>query len=59
MRIDPVVLEEQAAHTVKYLEAPDSDSNREVVHAKFLLGADGAHSWVRKIFGIRRGTVGS
>ncbi|KAI0773242.1 FAD binding domain-containing protein [Trametes elegans] len=25
----------------------------EVVHAKFVLGADGAHSWVRKVMGIK------
>jgi phenol 2-monooxygenase len=32
-------------------ESRDSD-DMEVVHAKFVVGADGAHSWVRKTLGI-------
>ncbi|KAG2159491.1 FAD binding domain-containing protein [Suillus bovinus] len=28
------------------------DEQEEIVHAKFVLGGDGAHSWVRKQFGI-------
>ncbi|KAI0730595.1 FAD binding domain-containing protein [Earliella scabrosa] len=38
--------------TLKYLDAPDREGDPEVVHAKFVLGADGAHSWVRKTLGI-------
>lgn len=30
----------------------DGTAHHEVVHAKFVLGADGAHSWVRNAFGI-------
>ncbi|KAF9046227.1 FAD binding domain-containing protein [Panaeolus papilionaceus] len=29
-----------------------TERKREVVHSKFVIGADGAHSWVRKHFGI-------
>ncbi|KAJ7142147.1 FAD binding domain-containing protein [Mycena crocata] len=29
-----------------------SDSNTEVVHAKYVIGADGAHSWVRRHLNI-------
>ena len=28
------------------------DDNIEIVHAKFILGSDGAHSWVRGTLGI-------
>ncbi|KAI0738661.1 FAD binding domain-containing protein [Daedaleopsis nitida] len=37
---------------LKYLDAEDDQSASEVVHAKFVVGADGAHSWVRKTLGI-------
>ena len=30
----------------------ESDDNTEIVRAKFVVGADGAHSWVRKTLGI-------
>jgi len=30
----------------------DSGSDTEIVRAKFVVGADGAHSWVRKALGI-------
>ena len=30
-----------------------TENDREVVHARFVLGTDGAHSWVRKAMGIR------
>jgi phenol 2-monooxygenase (NADPH) len=30
----------------------ESGTDPEVVHAKFVVGADGAHSWVRKTLGI-------
>ena len=29
--------------TLKYLDAPDREGDSEVVHAKFVLGADGMH----------------
>ncbi|THH26983.1 hypothetical protein EUX98_g7209 [Antrodiella citrinella] len=38
--------------TVKHLDHADAQNDTEVVHAKFVLGADGAHSWVRKILGV-------
>ncbi|OSD04725.1 hypothetical protein PYCCODRAFT_1433057 [Trametes coccinea BRFM310] len=31
----------------------EGTSDSEIVHAKFVLGADGAHSWVRKVLNIR------
>ena len=30
----------------------ESGNDTETVHAKFVVGADGAHSWVRKTLGI-------
>lgn len=30
----------------------ESGDDAEIVHAKFVVGADGAHSWVRKTLGI-------
>ncbi|KIJ58300.1 hypothetical protein HYDPIDRAFT_34305 [Hydnomerulius pinastri MD-312] len=38
--------------TLERLEQPDGEPHEEIVHAKFVLGADGAHSWVRKTFDI-------
>ncbi|KAN0088187.1 FAD binding domain containing protein [Tylopilus felleus] len=38
--------------TLEHLEEPDGEPHEEIVHAKFVLGADGAHSWVRKAFDI-------
>ncbi|KAI0832097.1 FAD binding domain-containing protein [Trametes gibbosa] len=38
--------------TLKYLAPKDGQSDTEIVKAKFVLGADGAHSWVRKQLGI-------
>ncbi|KAG9313144.1 putative monooxygenase [Chiua virens] len=38
--------------TLERLEGPDGESHEEIVRAKFVLGADGAHSWVRKTFNI-------
>ncbi|KAH9945763.1 FAD binding domain-containing protein [Amylocystis lapponica] len=37
---------------LRHLEPVQGQSDTEIVHAKFVLGADGAHSWVRKNFGI-------
>ncbi|KIJ21010.1 hypothetical protein PAXINDRAFT_66286 [Paxillus involutus ATCC 200175] len=38
--------------TLKHLDVDDEDSRTEIVCAKFVVGADGAHSWVRKTLGI-------
>ncbi|GBE86738.1 Phenol hydroxylase [Sparassis crispa] len=37
---------------LKYLNPAEGQNDTEIVHAKFVLGADGAHSWVRKTLGI-------
>ncbi|PCH36404.1 hypothetical protein WOLCODRAFT_140399 [Wolfiporia cocos MD-104 SS10] len=39
---------------LKHLDAAATEdaTETEIVHAKFVLGADGAHSWVRKSLGI-------
>lgn len=34
------------------LDAPEGQPQEEIVHAKYVVGADGAHSWVRKQFDI-------
>ncbi|KAF9818266.1 hypothetical protein IEO21_02894 [Rhodonia placenta] len=53
---DEAELKDPNAHPVKvvlkHLDAQDGKNDTEVVHAKFVVGADGAHSWVRKSFGI-------
>ncbi|KAG6381746.1 putative phenol hydroxylase [Boletus reticuloceps] len=38
--------------TVERLDAIDEESKTEIIHAKFVVGADGAHSWIRKALGI-------
>ncbi|KAK9449445.1 FAD binding domain-containing protein [Limtongia smithiae] len=35
-----------------YKDGPSEDGDLELVHAKYVLGCDGAHSWVRKQLGI-------
>ncbi|KAG6816054.1 hypothetical protein H0H87_008970 [Tephrocybe sp. NHM501043] len=37
---------------LKRLDALDGQTEMEIVHAKYVVGADGAHSWVRKTLGI-------
>ncbi|EED83161.1 predicted protein [Postia placenta Mad-698-R] len=37
---------------LKHLEVPEGKSDTEIVYAKFVVGCDGAHSWIRKEFGI-------
>ncbi|KIJ65494.1 hypothetical protein HYDPIDRAFT_88033 [Hydnomerulius pinastri MD-312] len=53
---DEAELADPTSHPVKVtlerLEQPDGEPHEEIVHAKFVLGADGAHSWVRKTFDI-------
>ncbi|KAI5997129.1 FAD binding domain-containing protein [Pisolithus albus] len=38
--------------TLAHLDGATDVEKLEVVHAKYVVGADGAHSWVRKAFGI-------
>ncbi|KIO07031.1 hypothetical protein M404DRAFT_137441 [Pisolithus tinctorius Marx 270] len=38
--------------TLEHLNAPTDGEKTEVVHAKYVIGADGAHSWVRQTLGI-------
>ncbi|KAI0333878.1 hypothetical protein GY45DRAFT_189162 [Cubamyces sp. BRFM 1775] len=49
-------LNDPSAHPVtvvlQYLDPQDGQGDSEIVKAKFVLGADGAHSWVRKSLGI-------
>ncbi|KAI8996410.1 FAD binding domain-containing protein [Trametes punicea] len=49
-------LENPNAHPVtvilKHLDPPEHQGDSEIVKAKFVVGADGAHSWVRKSLGI-------
>ncbi|KAG8221072.1 putative phenol hydroxylase [Butyriboletus roseoflavus] len=53
---DEAELADPTSHPVKvtlqHLEGPDGEPHEEIVRAKFVLGADGAHSWVRKTFDI-------
>jgi phenol 2-monooxygenase len=50
---DPAVLEDHTAYPVQaVLQRMDGDESTEEVHARLVLGADGAHSWVRKQLGI-------
>ncbi|EJF56268.1 hypothetical protein DICSQDRAFT_113295 [Dichomitus squalens LYAD-421 SS1] len=47
-------LQDPNAYTAKVtLDRLDrKEDNTEIVHAKFVLGSDGAHSWVRRMLGI-------
>ncbi|KAF8555665.1 hypothetical protein OG21DRAFT_1483710 [Imleria badia] len=38
--------------TVERLDRIDEESKMEIIHAKFVVGTDGAHSWVRRALGI-------
>ena len=38
--------------TLNNLDAESGHEETEIVHAKYVLGADGAHSWVRKQLGF-------
>ncbi|PFH50293.1 hypothetical protein AMATHDRAFT_75697 [Amanita thiersii Skay4041] len=53
---DAAVLQDPTAYPVrvvlKNLDPAVGQHDTEIVHAKFLLGTDGAHSWVRKMFNI-------
>ncbi|KAI0730556.1 FAD binding domain-containing protein [Earliella scabrosa] len=52
---DPLDVKDTEAHLVKVVlqHFEGDESEREVVHAKFVVGTDGAHSWVRKAMGIQ------
>ncbi|EIW75097.1 hypothetical protein CONPUDRAFT_147281 [Coniophora puteana RWD-64-598 SS2] len=53
---DELKLSDPSAYAVKvtlqHLETEESPSREEIVNAKFVVGADGAHSWVRKTLDI-------
>ncbi|KAF8715652.1 hypothetical protein AX14_012519 [Amanita brunnescens Koide BX004] len=53
---DPKLLQDPASFpievTLKRLNPPEGQADTEIVHAKFVIGADGAHSWVRKSLNI-------
>lgn len=53
---DEAVLSDPHAYAVKVvlksLDVADGADDTEIVHAKYVLGSDGAHSWVRKTLGI-------
>ncbi|KIP04908.1 hypothetical protein PHLGIDRAFT_176210 [Phlebiopsis gigantea 11061_1 CR5-6] len=53
---DESVLKDPQSHAVKvvlkYLDPEQGQADIEIVRAKYVLGADGAHSWVRKALGI-------
>ncbi|KAI0042735.1 hypothetical protein FA95DRAFT_1499663 [Auriscalpium vulgare] len=53
---DEVLLKDPQSYPVKvilqHLEAADKEDDTEVVYAKYVVGADGAHSWVRKTLGF-------
>ncbi|KAG9313141.1 putative monooxygenase [Chiua virens] len=53
---DPKELSSSASYPVKVtlerLDAINDEGRSEIIHAKFVVGADGAHSWVRKTLGI-------
>ncbi|KAA1476570.1 hypothetical protein DENSPDRAFT_785394 [Dentipellis sp. KUC8613] len=54
---DEALLKDPQSHPVKVvLQHLDAEGEHpvcsEIVHAKYVLGADGAHSWVRKTLGI-------
>lgn len=53
---DQAVLRDPHAYAVttvlEHRETSATPNEQEVVHAKYVLGADGAHSWTRRRFGI-------
>jgi phenol 2-monooxygenase len=53
---DPEELLDPSTYPVKvvldHILPSDDTAEQEIVHAKFVLGADGAHSWVRKTLGF-------
>ncbi|KZT07245.1 uncharacterized protein LAESUDRAFT_758651 [Laetiporus sulphureus 93-53] len=53
---DEAVLKDPTSHparvVLKHLDVEDGKPDTEVVYAKFVIGCDGAHSWIRKQFDI-------
>ena len=49
---DPKALADPQSHPVKITLKHLEDESTEIVHAKYVLGADGAHSWVRREIGV-------
>ncbi|KAG2103083.1 FAD binding domain-containing protein [Suillus discolor] len=53
---DPAELLDPSSYPVKvvldHIHSSDDAPEQEIVHAKFVVGADGAHSWVRKTLGF-------
>ncbi|KAF7294370.1 hypothetical protein HMN09_01166300 [Mycena chlorophos] len=53
LEIDPTLSSDPKAHAVHVtLKHLDGDQSTETVRARFVVGADGAHSWVRKQLNI-------
>ncbi|KAJ7140287.1 FAD binding domain-containing protein [Mycena crocata] len=56
LELDPAKLEDPNAHAarvvLKHLDPLEGGPSTEIVRAKFVIGTDGAHSWVRNRFGI-------
>lgn len=48
----PSDLSSPTSHPVKCTIKSLTDSSEEIIHAKYVIGADGAHSWIRKTLGI-------
>ncbi|KDQ61457.1 hypothetical protein JAAARDRAFT_150177 [Jaapia argillacea MUCL 33604] len=53
---DDALLQDPQSYAVKVVlnreDVPDGMADKEIVHAKYVVGADGAHSWVRRTLGI-------
>ncbi|KAJ7117712.1 FAD binding domain-containing protein [Mycena epipterygia] len=56
LELDPAKVGDPTAHAARvvltHLDPPEGGPSTEVVRAKFVVGCDGAHSWVRKTFDI-------
>ncbi|KAJ3991873.1 FAD binding domain-containing protein [Lentinula boryana] len=53
IEVDEALVEDSDAYPVRVVlqhtdSEPEDEEHNEIVHAKYVLGADGAHSWVRK-----------
>ncbi|PCH36394.1 hypothetical protein WOLCODRAFT_82152 [Wolfiporia cocos MD-104 SS10] len=53
---DEAKLKDPTSHpakvVLKHLDVPEGKPDTEIVYAKFVIGCDGAHSWIRRQFGI-------
>ncbi|KAJ3714542.1 FAD-binding monooxygenase [Lentinula guzmanii] len=57
IEVDEALVEDDEAYPVRVVlehteSEPEDEEHNEIVHAKYVLGADGAHSWVRKHMNI-------